>query len=149
MSRIGYPIDEAYWRNGDLVQDFERFDLVQLGGKGGAVVDTLGVDSCALRCPKTVTSPIVAGGAAMHLPQSHHTLRGDFLQFWQQHGGLAVFGAPISEEFSAQNMDASGRSHRMQYFTNARLEIHPEIRVPRFTVEIGLLGDEAIKHRDW
>ena len=86
---------------------------------------------------------------AVYFPQSHHTLRGDFLRFWQQHGGLKVFGMPVSEEFSARNMDGSGRTYRMQYFTNARLELHPEVSDPRLAVQIGLLGDEAVKDRGW
>ncbi len=149
LSRVGYPIDEAYRRNGDLVQDFERIELVKPGGKGSVSIAALGRDSCALRCPRTATSPVPAGGGAMYFPQSKHTLRGDFLRFWQQHGGLKVFGAPISEEFSAQNMDGSGRTYRMQYFAKARLELHPEVGNSSFTVQIGLLGDEAVKDRGW
>ncbi len=78
LSRIGYPIDEAYRRNGDLVQDFERLELIQPGGKGSVQIATVGRDSCDLRCPQSATSPVAAGGAAMYFPQTKHTLRGDF-----------------------------------------------------------------------
>ncbi len=47
-------------------------------------------------------------------------------------------------------MDGSGRTYRMQYFANARLELHPElVSDPRLAVQIGLLGDEVVKDRGW
>jgi hypothetical protein len=64
------------------------------------------------------------------------------LRFWRAHGGMAVFGAPISEVFRGQNFDGSGRTYEMQWFENARLERHPETNDPRFSILLGLLGRE-------
>ena len=37
----------------------------------------------------------------------------------------------------------------MQYFTNARLEWHPEYHNPRNTVQLGLLGRETLADWGW
>jgi hypothetical protein len=42
-------------------------------------------------------SPIPNSSSARYFPSTHRTLHGDLLRFWQQHGGMAVFGAPITE----------------------------------------------------
>ena len=34
----------------------------------------------------------------VYVPQTRHSLRLGFLEFWNQHGGLELFGHPISEE---------------------------------------------------
>ncbi len=36
----------------------------------------------------------------LYFPETGHTVRGAFLDFFNQHGGLRVFGYPITEEFS-------------------------------------------------
>src|SRR5947207_11167047 len=54
-----------------------------------------------------------------------HTLRGAFLDYWQQHGGLAQFGYPITEEF----VEVVGPDHapvQGQYFVRNRFEHHQE-----------------------
>ncbi len=37
----------------------------------------------------------------------------------------------------------------MQYFANARLELHPEARNARYAIQLGLLGDEVLVFRGW
>lgn len=54
-----------------------------------------------------------------YFPQSGHTVRGDFLQFYDKHGGLEIFGYPLTIEFNE-----GGRL--VQYFTCVRMEAHPE-----------------------
>jgi hypothetical protein len=55
---------------------------------------------------------------AIYIPQTQHTLRGAFAAYWAQHGGLAQFGYPISEEYTLD-----GRT--VQYFERARFELGP------------------------
>ncbi len=146
LQQIGYPIDEAYTRNGDLVQDFERLELVKSHATGKVIVATLGQEVCSHLCPSVATAPVSAQGGAMYFAQSRHTLDGAFSTYWQKHSGLQVFGPPISQAIAAQNGDGSGRTYRIQYFANARLELHPE---SHNTVQVGLLGDEALRERGW
>ena len=71
------------------------------------------------------------------------------LRFWQTHGGLAVFGMPISELYTAPNADGTGRSYQMQLFENARLEYHPESPDPRHSILLGMLGRQALLPLGW
>ncbi len=45
-----------------------------------------------------------------------------FLAYWQQHGGLAQFGYPLSELRIERLED--GREHEVQYFERGRFELH-------------------------
>jgi hypothetical protein len=69
-----------------------------------------------------------------YFPETGHSVRGEFLDFFETYGGLAVFGYPLTDEFP-QN----GR--RVQYFQKVRMEWHPEFPEP-YNVQLGLLGDE-------
>ncbi len=67
-----------------------------------------------------------------------HTLRGSFLQYWQQYGGLAQFGYPLTEEF----VDGSNSmTMTVQYFERNRFEHHPENQPP-YDVLLGTLGHD-------
>ncbi len=44
---------------------------------------------------------------------------GPFLDFWQEHGGLAVFGYPLTGELTENGLT-------VQYFERQRFEFHPE-----------------------
>ncbi len=71
-----------------------------------------------------------------------HTLSYGFKQFWESHGGLAVFGYPISEEFSEKNPD-TGVTYTVQYFERYRFEYHPEFAGTPAEVSLGRLGVQA------
>jgi hypothetical protein len=73
---------------------------------------------------------------AQHFPETGHTVSGAFQTFWQQHGGLATFGYPLTEAF-----EEDGRT--VQYFERQRFELHPENAAP-WNVLLGLLGSEAL-----
>ncbi len=73
--------------------------------------------------------------AAVYFPQTGHNLSDytapseheakfytGFLAYWEQHGGLAQFGYPISE-LRVERLD-DGREHEVQYFERARFELH-------------------------
>jgi hypothetical protein len=69
-----------------------------------------------------------------YFPETGHTVRGEFIDFYNQHGGLRVFGYPITEMFSW-----NGRT--VQYFQRARLELHPD-KPTGERVQLGALGEE-------
>lgn len=75
--------------------------------------------------------------------ETGHTLSYGFKSFWDRHGGLAVFGLPISEEFREVN-PADGKEYTVQYFERARFEYHPEHKGTAYEVELGLLGAQII-----
>lgn len=81
-----------------------------------------------------------------YFPETGHTLAYGFKRFWEQNGGLAIFGFPISEELSEIDA-ATGRAFTVQYFERARFEWHPELAGTPYEVQLGLLGT-ALAHRD-
>ena len=70
------------------------------------------------------------------------TLGGKFMDYWQQHGGLAVFGNPITEEFDEKSL-TDGNTYRVQYLERQRFELHPENQAP-YDILLGLLGTETL-----
>jgi hypothetical protein len=83
-------------------------------------------------------SDVYAQGTCQRFDQTGHTLCGRFLQYWQQHGGLAQQGYPISEPFSEMS-DTDGKIYTVQYFERAVFEMHPENQPPN-DVLLSLLG---------
>jgi hypothetical protein len=75
--------------------------------------------------------------------ETGHCIGGRFAQYWQQNGGLAVFGFPLSDELTEQ-----GRT--VQYFERQRFELHSENAAP-YDVLLGLLGEEVLQQQgiDW
>ncbi len=77
-----------------------------------------------------------------YFPETSHAVTEPFLSFWEQNGGLAVFGYPISEVVMEELED--GNIHNVQYFQRARLEEHLES--PDHRVMLGLLGRALYLH---
>ena len=73
-----------------------------------------------------------------------HTLGGIFKTYWEQHGGLAQFGYPITEEYQEISL-TDGKTYTTQYFERARFEQHPENKGTQYEVLQGLLGREIFK----
>jgi hypothetical protein len=66
---------------------------------------------------------------------------GRFLAYWDEHGGLAQQGYPVSEELQEVS-PVDGKTYTMQYFERAVFEYHPENRPPH-DVLLSLLGSLA------
>jgi hypothetical protein len=74
--------------------------------------------------------------------ETRHSLCFGFFGYWQQHGGVPLFGMPISEEF--QERGADGTTRTVQYLERARFEYHPEFKGTVYEVELGLLAGELV-----
>lgn len=85
---------------------------------------------------------------SLFFPQTGHTLRGAFREYWEAHGGLPIFGYPTSEEFTTQSDD--GQMRLVQFFERHRLEFHPESPAP-YNVQLSRLGDTILQQqgRNW
>jgi len=85
---------------------------------------------------------------SVYFSETSHTLRGEFLNYWRQQGGLPIFGFPISEQFMEQSDD--GQQYTVQYFQRHRFEYHPE-NAPPYNVLLSRIGVQALTQsgRDW
>lgn len=137
-SRIfGYPQTEVFYdpRLGLWVQYFDNVRMewhpenpapykVQLGLLG---------EELGRRTPPIPSNQIPRGSPLQrYFPETGHTLSYAFLSFYNQNGGLDIFGYPISEP-----LVENGRI--VQYFQRTRLEWHPE-RPRGDRVVVGGLG---------
>jgi hypothetical protein len=91
----------------------------------------------------------VSAAPALFFAETQHSLADPMLSYWKAHGGLPVFGFPVSEAFGERSVD-TGTTYPTQYFERNRFESHPENTAP-YHVLLGRLGDEVLKHqgRDW
>ena len=67
--------------------------------------------------------PAAPLAGAQYFKATGHNLGGGFREFWATHGGLPIFGSPISEERGAV---FAGQTETVQYFDRARFAYHPE-----------------------
>src|SRR5439155_26120822 len=71
------------------------------------------------------------GGGGRYYPETGQTLAGQFVGYFDGHGGLALFGYPL-----APAEQEGGRL--VQYLERARLEYHSEHVGTPYEVELGL-----------
>ena len=90
--------------------------------------------------------PAVAGAQERQqcFAETGHCVSGALLSYWEQHGGLAVFGYPISDELPNEVVEGSWVGHT-QWFERDRLELHAE------GVLAGRMGARALElqGRSW
>lgn len=99
------------------------------------------------RFRSTSTTPPVAppptSGPCRQFPETGYQVCGRMLEYWDQNGGLPVFGYPITPQSSQQ---VEGRSYEAQFFERNRLELHPENARP-YDVLLGRLGADQLLAR--
>ena len=127
---FGMPLEPAQPTADGMVQTFERARLawqpaqagtpyvVQPRPLGAEAADSLSFGGAAARARADPTS------TARFFPETGHSLKEAFLNYWEREGGLAVFGYPLSEEFDARAFD--GQRRTLQYFERAVLAYYPE-----------------------
>ena len=154
LAQFGFPISPVVNEAGEdgtprQVQYFERnrFELhsekarpydVLLSRLGVRILAARGVDWQTLG--KTGGAP-----GCRHFPESGHTMCEPFASYWNNNGGLAIFGLPITEAFP-ETSATDGRTYTVQYFERNRFEFHPD-NAPAYRIQLGLLGSEILKTR--
>src|SRR5829696_3225760 len=80
-------------------------------------------------------------------PETSFCIAGRIREFWEQNGGLAVFGFPIAAQ---QEELIEGQPFQAQWFERTRLELHPENARP-YDVLLWRLGATRLEQqsRDW
>jgi hypothetical protein len=82
-----------------------------------------------------------------NVPGIADCIDGPLRTFWEQHGGLAVFGYPLGPQ---SRLDSQAGPLTVQRFERVRLELHPENQPP-YNVLLSRAGAEALERagRDW
>ncbi len=138
LAVFGYPISEEFVENGVVVQYFERARFEWHPGAWPSRYDILlgrlGVELTTARLNQAPFRPISASNDAncTYFAATGHRLCFGFRDYWNSHGGLAIFGYPISEEFVENGVV-------VQYFERQRFEYHPN-NPPEWRILGGLLG---------
>lgn len=138
---FGYPIsavieershDDGQWYR---VQYFERVRLeLHPTASPSIQIGRLGAQVLAAQPPLV---PAVAESGCIGFTETQERLCGAFGMFWQQRGGLAIFGLPLTPP--VVGAAANGRTVVVQYTERARLEHDPVSGI----VRLGLLGREG------
>lgn len=147
LAVFGYPLTEAfeevapdgtkrqvqYFERAKLEanpQDTKQIALARLGAEltsGRSFPPISAFDSTAERA---------------YFPQTGHGSGGWFLEYWRDHGGVNLFGFPISEE-----VVENGRT--VQYFERARFEFVPTGTDAASGIALGQIGREALVKLGW
>ena len=138
LERIGYPVSEEKQENGRAVQYFERVRMEkhpELASKGFKVLMTrLGADLAGTQHSKVAA--FKSTGTRIYVKETGHSLSGAFLTYWNNNGGVELFGYPISEPVAQNGLT-------VQWFERARFEYHPELAKTGKTVQLTHLGKMA------
>jgi hypothetical protein len=141
LETFGRPISPELLINGRPSQWYERALLqnwAELTPPYDVQPALLGVlYTRGIQFPKQ--APFVSRPGLRYFAETGHGVRDPFLSFWEQRGGLMIFGYPISDEVQERlPEDLSNQTHTVQYFERVRLELHTEQSAP--VIRIGLLG---------
>jgi len=143
---IWYENKQSFEAKAGLVQqhNFPGFAIWRLGQEDPGIWQSIS----GIRNPCTPVTGFPNTRERVYFPQTGHSLGGAFLQYWQSHGGLALYGYPLTEEFKEASA-TDGKVYTVQYFERNRFELHPENAGTRYLVEMGLLGLQYTAHRQF
>ena len=101
------------------------------------------------RSVTTLRARMTTSGSGTCFPETGTCLGDTFASFWQDNGGLAVLGFPITS--AVLESVEGGAAYTVQYFERQRLEWHPENAGTPYEVLLGRLGVLllSLKGRDW
>jgi hypothetical protein len=85
------------------------------------------------------TTANVAENERLYFAETGHTVRDEFLRFYEIYGGVTSLGYPLTEEIEVEGW-------KVQYFEKGRLEYHPE-NEPAYRVTVGWLGELLHRRR--
>ncbi|MBX6342504.1 MAG: SH3 domain-containing protein, partial [Thermomicrobiaceae bacterium] len=155
LRNIGLPLTELFREvraDGTvrLVQYFER-QILELtpppSDKPLVMSDLVGYTAVAPSAARAKIPPFPNNADHWYFPQTGHSLSYGFKEEWRKHGGLAAYGYPITEEFSA--VTPSGRRYVAQLFERGRFEWWPDKVGTGAEITHGLLVTERLRAQGW
>jgi poly(3-hydroxybutyrate) depolymerase len=150
LAQQGYPISSEMQEKSAMdgksymVQYFERA-VFELHPENQAPYDVL-LSLLGVSFYRTIYGSGAVGQTpnsspgSIAFPQTGKRLGGLFLDYWQEHGGLAQQGYPISDEFTERST-LDGQQYTVQYFERAVFENHDG------TVLLSFLGSFEYEHK--
>ena len=152
FSIYGFPITDPISENGRIVQYFERARLElwpenRENHPDWVVQGTLlGTWKSEQVSDRGAFLPLILEqydpeDGFYYFKETRHTLANGFKEYWDENGGVAVFGFPISEEFEEGGFI-------VQYFERARFEWHPDNAGTPYEILLGHLGREYAEAND-
>lgn len=91
-------------------------------------------------------TPAQAADNSRFFPETGHTVSGKFLDYWNNNGGLPVFGYPITEAASETDSE-TGQVYLTQWFERNSFQLHPEHAGTKYEVQLGLLSKRLSANR--
>jgi hypothetical protein len=88
----------------------------------------------------TIVPIAAAQGDQRCFPETNQCISGRIREFWEQNGGLPVFGFPITDQHEEL---IENKPFQVQWFERNRLELHPENQWP-YDVLLGRLGADRL-----
>ncbi|MCL4541494.1 MAG: NBR1-Ig-like domain-containing protein [Chloroflexi bacterium] len=143
LNAFGYPRTEALHEDGLLVQYFQRGRMEyhpELPQGQQIQLTLLGTRLTQDQQPFPKAAPSPTTATNEFFPQTGHSVSFGFLAYYRAHGGLPIFGYPISEEFPLAGVPGG----TAQWFQRARLEYRPQLLGTPYAIQPGLLGDEYL-----
>ena len=141
---LGAPLTNEQQEDGLVVQYFENARLEWWSHRDQVRLSPIG----RLLYPHwrffATEEAVEQTSAQRHFPETGHTVRFAFLQFFQAHGGVKTFGLPISGMLPA---DDDWR-HPVQYFERAVFRYDPAKAGTPEEVKLAPLGREFLAQRD-
>ena len=156
LAQQGFPISDLMGEVSDLdkkpytVQYFERavFEYhPENKPPFNVLLSQLGTFRYKQKYPNGAPNQKINNSTGSQLfPETGKRVGGRFLEYWQQNGGLAQQGYPISEEFMEVS-DLDGKPYLVQYFERAVFEYHPENSGTQYEVLLSQLGTFRYKSK--
>jgi hypothetical protein len=155
LAQFGYPLTEPYTEVSETdgkpytVQYFQRARFELHPEHAGTPYEVLlGLLGRTVTTQRTGEAPFLPTGpsgqpGAVYFAETGHNIAPEFVEYWRQHGGLEIYGYPISELFDEVN-PTNRETYRVQYFERNRFEHHPDNAGTPYEVLLGLLGSEVL-----
>jgi hypothetical protein len=138
---FGYPITEPFVDQGVSVQYFQKARMEWHPNNPDPYKVQLGLLGDELKYRHSpIPAPAALSRRKVYFPETGHTLAYAFLDYFNAHGGIDLFGYPITEMHFEDGKI-------VQYFQRVKMEWHPND--PTSTVRLGDLGEQYVNiYRD-
>ncbi len=153
LAQFGYPLTEQISEISSedkkpyTVQYFERARFELHPENAGTAYEVLLGLLGSIVAPKVERAPTSATPPdGIYFEGTGHSLGGVFRKYWEAHGGLPIYGYPLTEPYQEKNPD-DGKIYFVQYFERNRFELHPENAGTDNEVLLGLLGSQIARQR--